>query len=334
MIDYALIWGFLIVFAVLAYVVLDGFDLGVGILFPFVKGKENRDQMMNSVAPVWDGNETWLILGGGGLLAVFPLAYAIIMPALYIPLFVMLLALVFRGVAFEFRWKVESERNFWDKAFAGGSLVATFAQGMALGGLVQGIPIDGRAFAGDWNAWLSPFSLMTGVALVVGYALLGSTWLVLKAEGEVHRKALQFARISGLGTLLLIVVVSLWTPFLHEHFADKWFSWPDLLYVIPVPLLVLACAWSLFKGIRKGEGKQAYLSTVGIFVLSYIGLVISFFPYIVPSSVTLWEAAAPDESLHFLLVGTVVLIPMILIYTGYAYWVFRGKVGAAGGYHS
>ncbi len=334
MIDYALIWGFLIVFAVLAYVVLDGFDLGVGILFPFVKGKENRDQMMNAVAPVWDGNETWLILGGGGLLAVFPLAYSIILPALYIPLFVMLLALVFRGVAFEFRWKVKGERNFWDKAFAGGSLVATFAQGMALGGLVQGIPINGRAFAGDWSAWLSPFSLMTGIALVVGYALLGSTWLILKAEGEVHRKALQFARVSGLGTLLLIVVVSLWTPFLHEHFADKWFSWPDLLYVIPVPLLVLACAWSLFKGIRKGEGKQAYLSTVGIFVLSYIGLVISFFPYIVPSSVTLWEAAAPDESLHFLLVGTVVLIPMILIYTGYAYWVFRGKVGATGGYHS
>jgi len=334
MIDYPLIWGFLIVFAVLAYVVLDGFDLGVGILFPFVKGKENRDQMMNSVAPVWDGNETWLILGGGGLLAVFPLAYAIIMPALYIPLFVMLLALVFRGVAFEFRWKVEGERNFWDKAFAGGSLVATFAQGMALGGLVQGIPVNGRAFAGDWTAWFSPFSLMTGVALVVGYALLGATWLVLKAEGEVHRKALQFARFSALGTLLLIVVVSLWTPFLHEHFADKWFSWPDLLYVIPVPLLVLACAWSLFKGIRKGEGKQAYLSTVGIFVLSYIGLVISFFPYIVPSSVTLWEAAAPNESLHFLLVGTVVLIPMILMYTGYAYWVFRGKVGAAGGYHS
>lgn len=334
MIDYALIWAFLIAFAVLAYVVLDGFDLGVGILFPFVKGKENRDQMMNSVAPLWDGNETWLILGGGGLLAVFPLAYAIIMPALYIPIFTMLLALIFRGVAFEFRWKEKGDKNFWDKAFAGGSLIATFSQGMILGGLVQGIPVDGRAFAGDWSAWLSPFSFLTGVALVVGYALLGSTWLVLKAEGEVHKKALHYARLSAFGTLLLILAVSIWTPFLHEHFADKWFSWPDLAYVIPVPLLVLACAWSLFNGLRKGEGKQAYLSTVGIFILSYIGLLISFFPYMVPSSVTLWDAAAPDESLHFLLVGTVFLIPIILAYTGYAYWVFRGKVGASGGYHS
>lgn len=334
MIDYALIWAFLIVFAVLAYVVLDGFDLGVGILFPFIKGRENRDQMMNSVAPLWDGNETWLILGGAGLFAVFPLAYAIIMPALYVPIFLMLLALIFRGVAFEFRWKYKGEKNPWDVAFAGGSIIATFAQGLVLGGLVHGIPVDGRAFAGNWSAWFSPFSILTGAALLVGYALLGSTWLVLKAEGEVHRKALQFARATAIGTLLLMVVVTVWTLLLNDHFAEKWFSWPDLIYVIPVPLLVLVCAWSLFKGLRKGEGKQAYLSTVGLFVLAYIGLVISFFPYIVPSSVTLWDAAAPDESLRFLLVGSVVLFPIILTYTGYAYWVFRGKVGASGGYHS
>jgi cytochrome d ubiquinol oxidase subunit II len=334
MIDYALIWAGLIAFAVLAYVVLDGFDLGVGILFPFVKGKDNRDQMMNAVAPLWDGNETWLVLGGAGLFGVFPLAYAIIMPALYIPIITMLLALIFRGVAFEFRWKYKGKNNPWDIAFAGGSIVATFAQGMVLGGLVQGIPVEGRAFAGQWDQWLSPFALLTGLALLVGYALLGATWLVLKAEGEVHRKALKFARVTAIVTLVLICVVSLWTPLLHEHFANKWFSWPELIYVVPVPLLVLVCAWSLFMGLRKGEGKQAYLSAVGLFVLSYIGLLISFFPYMVPSSVTLWDAAAPDESLRFVLVGAAFLIPIILSYTGYAYWVFRGKVGASGGYHS
>jgi cytochrome d ubiquinol oxidase subunit II len=205
---------------------------------------------------------------------------------------------------------------------------------MVLGGLVQGIPVEGRAFAGQWDEWLSPFALLTGLALLVGYALLGATWLVLKAEGEVHRKALKFARVTAIVTLVLICVVSLWTPLLHEHFANKWFSWPELIYVVPVPLLVLVCAWSLFMGLRKGEGKQAYLSAVGLFVLSYIGLLISFFPYMVPSSVTLWDAAAPDESLRFVLVGAAFLIPIILSYTGYAYWVFRGKVGASGGYHS
>lgn len=332
--DYALIWAGLIAFAVLAYVVLDGFDLGVGILFPFVKGEANRDQMMNAVAPVWDGNETWLILGGGGLFAVFPLAYSIIMPALYIPVFLMLLALVFRGVAFEFRWKATTNKYLWDLAFAGGSTVATFAQGMALGGLVEGIPIEGRAYAGGWWEWLSPFSLMTGFALVIGYALLGSTWLVMKGEGEVYDKAHRFAKITGLCTLALIGLVSVWTPFLHEHFMTRWFSWPSMLYVVPVPILVLAATYGLFSGLKKGCVYQPYLSAVSLFVLSYIGLVISFFPYIVPSSVTLWDAAAPDESLHFLLVGSIFLIPIILIYTGYAYWVFRGKVGKTSAYHA
>lgn len=333
-IDYALIWAGLIAFAVLAYVVLDGFDLGVGILFPFVKGEDNRDQMMNSVAPVWDGNETWLILGGGGLLAVFPLAYAIIMPALYAPIFMMLLALVFRGVAFEFRWKATTNKYLWDLAFAGGSTIATFAQGLALGALVQGIPVSGRAYAGGWWEWLTPFSIMTGIALVVGYALLGSTWLVMKAEGHVYDKAHSFAKITGVGTLVLIGLVSLWTPFLHDQFMARWFSWPSMLYVFPVPLLVLFAAYKLFSGLNKGYMNQPYVAAVSLFVLSYVGLVISFFPYIVPSSVTIWDAAAPDVSLHFLLVGGIFLIPIILAYTAYAYWVFRGKVGKTSGYHA
>ena len=333
-IDYALIWAGLIAFAVLAYIVLDGFDLGVGILFPWVKGQEHRDQMMNSVVPVWDGNETWLVLGGGGLFAVFPLAYSIIMPALYAPFIVMLLALVFRGVAFEFRFKSRNNQWFWDLAFAGGSIVAAFAQGVAMGALVQGIPVVGRAYSGGWWDWLSPFSLLTGVALVVGYALLGATWLMLKTEGHVAQQALRAARVLGVALLGLIVVVSLWTPFLHEHFMSKWFAWPAMVFVAPVPILVLVCAVLFFKGISQDKPLTAFLSVQGLFVLSYIGLLISFFPYIVPSAVTLWQAAAPDKSLKFLLVGAVVLLPMILAYTAYAYWVFRGKVRPTHHYHA
>lgn len=331
--DLPLVWAGLIAFAVLAYVILDGFDLGVGILFLFVQGEEARDEMMNSVAPVWDGNETWLVLGGGGLFAVFPLAYAVIMPALYAPIIGMLLALVFRGVAFEFRWKTRRGKFVWDWAFMLGSTVATFCQGIALGAFVQGIPVADRAYAGGWWNWLTPFSLTTGVALVIGYALLGSTWLICKAEGHVQERAVHFAWISGALTLLLIAAVSLWTPFLDPHFRARWFAWPQALYVMPVPALVAACAVALFVGLRDRHELTPFIASLGLFVLSFIGLCISFYPNIVPSSVTIWEAAAPPNSQAFLLVGALVLLPIILAYTAYSYWVFRGKVNAAGGYH-
>jgi cytochrome d ubiquinol oxidase subunit II len=214
--DLPMIWAALIAFAVLAYVVLDGFDLGVGILFPLIRGEANRDEAMNSVAPVWDGNETWLVLGGGGLLAVFPLAYAIIMSALYVPIIVMLLALVFRGVAFEFRWRTKRGQFLWDWAFAFGSTIAAFAQGVTLGALVQGIAVEGRAYAGGWWDWLSGFSLLTGLALVIGYALLGATWLIWKTEGHVQRRAYDIAFWAAPATLLLIGVFSAWTPFLNS----------------------------------------------------------------------------------------------------------------------
>jgi cytochrome bd ubiquinol oxidase subunit II len=332
-IDYPFIWAGLIAFAVLAYVILDGFDLGIGILFPFFKGEKERDVMMNSVAPVWDGNETWLVLGGGGLFAVFPLAYAIIMPALYAPIIIMLLALVFRGVAFEFRWKTKRAQYVWDIAFAGGSLVATFAQGVALGALVQGIPVEGRAYAGGWWDWLTPFSLMTGVALVVGYALLGACWLIYKTEGALQDKAFAAAKLTGAGTLGLIAIVSLWTPFLNPAFMERWLTFPQIIYTSPVPLMVLVSAWMLFTGISKRRDLQPFLAALALFVISYIGLGISFYPYMVPRSVTIWDAAGPDESLKFLLVGTVVLVPLILAYTAWSYWVFRGKVTEEGGYH-
>ena len=331
--DLAFIWAGLIAFAVLAYVILDGFDLGVGILFPYVREEADRDQMMNSVAPVWDGNETWLVLGGGGLFAVFPLAYAIIMPALYAPIIAMLLALIFRGVAFEYRWRTRRGKFLWDWAFIGGSTVAAFAQGVALGALVQGIPVEGRAYAGGWWDWLTPFSLLTGVALVVGYALLGATWLIWKTEGGVQGEAYRFARITGVGTLALIGAVSLWTPFLDPEFMARWLGWPQVLYTAPVPLMVAAAAFVLFRGLARRQERTPFLAALALFILSYIGLGISFFPFIVPVSVTSWEAAAPDESLAFLLVGAAVLVPLILLYTAYSYWVFRGKVDPAGGYH-
>ena len=332
MFDLAFIWAGLIAFAVLAYVLFDGFDLGVGILFPFLRSERERDQAMNSVAPVWDGNETWLVLGGGGLMAAFPVAYAVVMTALYAPLIAMLLALVFRGVAFEFRWRAVDKR-LWDRAFAGGSTLAAFAQGIALGALVQGIPVSDRAYAGGWWNWLTPFSLLTGVALVVGYALLGATWLVMKTTGELQHDARRFAWITGLATLALIGAVSLWTPLMNAQFMARWFAWPALLYTAPVPLLVALAALVLFAGLARGRDASPFLAALVLFVLSYIGLGISFYPYIVPPSITIWSAAAPDASLGFLLVGAVVLVPLILAYTAWSYWVFRGKIDPEAGYH-
>lgn len=328
-----LIWAALIAFAVLAYVLLDGFDLGVGILFPFIRERENRDTMMNSVAPVWDGNETWLVLGGGGLFAVFPLAYGVIMSALYVPVTAMLLALVFRGVAFEFRWKTERGRFLWDWAFAGGSTLAAFSQGVMLGALVQGIPVAGRAYSGGWWDWLTPFSVLTGVALVIGYALLGATWLILKTEGPLQQRANAIALRVGLATAALIGAVSLATPVLNPLYVERWFVLPQILYTAPVPLLVALCVYLLFTGLKRDYERQPFIASLGLFLLSYIGIGISFYPYIVPTSVTIQEAAAPPMSQGFLLAGAAVLIPLILAYTAYAYWVFRGKVTTESGYH-
>jgi cytochrome d ubiquinol oxidase subunit II len=331
-IDLVLVWALLIAFAVLAYVVLDGFDLGVGILFPFIAGARNRDTAMDSIAPVWDGNETWLVLGGVGLLSVFPLAYAVILPALYVPVIAMLLGLVLRGVAFEFRHRVEHGPPFWDWAFAAGSLVAALAQGVMLGALIQGIKVDGRAYAGGWFDWLTPFSLMSACGLVIGYALLGATWLIWKTSGYVQNRAYGFAGILLAALAAAIAVVSLWTPFLNPQFLLRWFAWPAILYVAPVPLLTVAAVIRLARAIRNRRDIEPFLVTLALFVLCYAGLGISLYPDIVPPGISIWDAAAPDKSLRFLLVGAVGLIPMILAYTAYSYWVFRGKVGASQDY--
>ena len=333
MFELSFIWAGVIAFAVLAYVVLDGFDLGIGILFPFFPERADRDQMTNSVAPVWDGNETWLVLGGGGLMAVFPLAYATVLPALYVPIILMLLGLIFRGVAFEFRFRTQRWRPVWDWGFAIGSITAAMMQGIALGALVQGIKIADRQYAGGWWDWLTPFSLLTGAAVVIGYALLGATWLNLKTAGPLQTKARRIALVAGVGTFALIGAVSLWTPFLAPIYFTRWFQFPTLIFSAIVPVLLAGCGFGLWHGLTQDKHLQPFLSALGVFILSFAGIGISFYPYIVPGALTIKDAAAPDSSLGFLLTGALVLVPIILAYTGYAYWVFRGKIDPAEGYH-
>lgn len=333
--DLPLIWAALIAFAVLAYVLLDGFDLGIGILFLVEHADEDRDVMVNTVAPVWDGNETWLVLGGGGLFAVFPLAYATIMPALYPLIIAMLLSLVFRGVAFEFRFRAISRggRYWWDVAFCGGSLVAGFCQGLALGGLLQGIKVVDRAYAGGWWDWLTGFTLLCGIAVVIGYALQGSCWLVWRTEGGLQRRCRRYAGALGRAILLLTIVVSLWTPMLDPSFYQRWFQWPGIALTSPVPILAALIAWRFWRGLRDRSDLAPFLCVQAWFVLCYAGLGISMFPLMVPPSITIWEAAAPPSSQAFLLVGAAILIPIIIVYTGYSYYIFRGKVRPGVHYH-
>jgi cytochrome d ubiquinol oxidase subunit II len=328
-----LIWAGLIAFAVIAYVVLDGFDLGLGILFPLTRSQEERNVVMNSVAPVWDGNETWLVLGGGGLLAAFPLAYAVILPALYMPLVVMLLALVFRGVAFEYRERTERWRAVWSVAFAGGSMVATVTQGIALGTLVQGIEMEGRGYAGGWFDWLTPFTVLTGFALLAGYALLGATWLVMKTEGEIQVRMRRLVLPLGLATFALIGAVSVATLFQGEVYVERWFTWPRVVMSVAAPALLALTALGLWRGVRRERTYLPFISAQGIFLVCFAGLAVSFWPDIIPGVLTIERAAAPDDSLLFTLVGAAITLPLILGYTAHAYWVFRGKVDPEEGYH-
>jgi cytochrome bd ubiquinol oxidase subunit II len=331
--DLTLIWAFIIVLAVFIYVALDGFDLGIGILFRRFAVGHDRDTAMNSIAPVWDGNETWLVMGGGGLLAAFPLAYGLIFSALYAPIIVMLLALVFRGVAFEFRWRDPSHRGFWDLAFSGGSLLAALSQGVVLGALLQGVAVENRAYAGGWWDWLTPFSLLTGVSVAAGYALLGATWLVMKAEGRLQQQARTMAGWLGGATLAAIVAVSLATPFLSAAYFDTWLRWPALLAVAPVPVLVALASVAFVRSLKAGREVAPFLLTLFVFLLCFVGLGISVFPNIVPGAVSIWDAATDRSGQVFMLWGTALVLPMILGYTAWSYWVFRGKV-QADGYHA
>ena len=333
-IDLPLIWAIIIIFGVMMYVVMDGFDLGIGILFPFIKGEKDRDVMMNTVAPVWDGNETWLVLGGAALFGAFPLAYSVILSALYMPLILMLLGLIFRGVAFEFRFKARAEkRHIWDMSFIGGSLVATFFQGVALGAFIDGIPVVSRQYAGGGLDWLTPFSVFCGLALIVAYALLGCTWLIMNTEGPLQASMHKLGKPLALALLVIMGVVSLWTPLTHADIAARWFTLPNLFWFLPVPILVLVTLYGLIKAIARNAHYTPFLLTLVLVFLGYSGLGISLWPNIIPPSISIWDAAAPPQSQGFMLVGTLFIIPFILGYTFWSYYVFRGKVTHEDGYH-
>ena len=327
------IWAGLIGTAVAMYVILDGFDLGMGILFPFTRREEKRDVMMNSVAPFWDGNETWLVLGGGGLWVAFPKAYAVIMPALYLPVIGMLLALVFRGVSFEFRWVAKPRHHAWDLAFAGGSIVAAFLQGVILGSLIQGIEVVDGQYAGGVFDWLTPFSIFTGLAVVAGYGLMGATWLIMRTTGPTQELGRRVApALLGL-VLVAMAVVSVWTLLTVDRIAERWFSLPNILFLWPVPLATAAVGYLVWRWVIEGREGLPFVGTVVLFLLGYLGLAISTVPYLVPPHLTFWDTAAAPESQIFVLLGTIFLLPLVLGYTAFVYWGFRGKVGPGEGYH-
>jgi len=327
------IWAALIGVAVAMYVILDGFDLGVGILFPVFTSDRHRDLMVNTVAPFWDGNETWLVLGGGGLWVAFPRAYAVLMPAMYIPIILMLLALVLRGVAFEFRSVARTSKPWWNRAFWLGSTLAGFFQGVILGGIIQGIKVANGEYAGGALDWATPFAFICGLGVIAGYALLGATWLVMKTEGELADRAREHAKTLILLVLAFMAVVSVWTPLATERIAARWFSLPNFLFLWPVPILTAAVAWYGWKWLADGREILPFFAGIGLFLLGYLGLVISWFPYLVPPSLTVWETAAVPASQIFVLLGVLLLLPIILIYIGFVYWLFRGKVREGAGYH-
>ncbi len=333
-IDLPIIWMLIIGFGLMMYVIMDGFDLGIGLLFPFVRAREQRDTMVNTVAPVWDGNETWLVLGGAGLMAAFPLAYAIILSALYLPLVFMLAGLIWRGVAFEFRFKAdEAHKPFWDQAFAWGSYIATFFQGVSLGAFINGFTVRDGAYAGGALDWLTPFSLLTGLGLIAAYALLGSTWLIMKTEGALQQRMTVLARPALLALLVCVGAVSVWTPLVHSAVAQRWFSVPNLFFFAPVPLLVLAAAWAILRQLKGQPNVAPFLLSLVLIFLGYSGLLISLWPNIIPPDISIRAAAGPPQSLGFALVGALLIIPVILTYTGWSYYVFRGKVKAGESYH-
>jgi cytochrome bd ubiquinol oxidase subunit II len=328
------VWYCIIGFGILMYVVLDGFVLGLGILAPFAEDEAQLDLMMNTAAPIWDGNETWLVLGGAGLLAAFPAAYALILSALYLPVLLMLIALVFRGVAFEFRFKANTTRWLWGWAFALGSLCTAFWQGVILGAIVEGMPVQEGRYMGGPLSWFSPFSMLTGAALVFGYALLGSCWLILKTDGPLQRMARVLTRPLVLVVAVFMGLVSAWLPFLDSRVMARWFDDGNFWWLSPVPALALLNAWALWRAaMAEGRDARPFVLTLTFFGLGYAGLLLGVWPYLVPPTMTLWDAASPASSQVFMLVGVVVLLPVILCYTAWSYRVFRGKLSAGQGYH-
>lgn len=332
--DITFIWAVIIFFGVMMYVVMDGFDLGIGMLFSMIPQREYRDVMMNTVAPVWDGNETWLVLGGAGLFAAFPLAYSVILSAMYLPLIFMLLGLIFRGVAFEFRFKaLDHERHIWDKAFICGSLVVAFFQGVTLGAYIDGIKMTGHVFTGGAFDWFAPFPLFVGAGVVVAYTLLGCCWLIWKTEGELQKRMLQLAFPLAWTILATISIISIWTPLTHPEIAARWFTLPNFIWFSPVPATVMLTMFLFMQALKSGHDLAPFLYALCLIFLGYTGLGISLWPNIIPPNISIWDAAAAQQSQLFALYGTLVIIPVILSYTVWSYYVFRGKIKVGDGYH-
>lgn len=327
------VWFLIIGFAIMMYVLLDGFVLGIGILSPFADDAKQQELMMSTASPIWDGNETWLVMGGAGLMAAFPKAYALILSSLYLPVLALLIALIFRGVAFEFRFRAERTRRVWAVAFCLGSIVAAFAQGVILGAIMEGMPLKGGKYLHGAFAWFSPFSVLTGVALVFGYGLLGATWLVLKTEGRAQAVARDLTRPLMMAVIAFMLLVSAWLPFLDSNLMARWFTWPNFLYLSPLPVLSVVVAVLLWRAVLKNRELAPFVLALGFFALGFLGLVAGIWPNIVPPSMSIWEAASPPSSQGFVLVGAAIMIPVVLFYTAFSYRVFRGKVTADQGYH-
>lgn len=332
--DLPTIWALIIGFGLMMYVLLDGFDLGIGLLFPLIREKHERDIIVNSVAPVWDGNETWLVLGGAGLMAAFPVAYSVILSALYLPLLFMLFGLLIRGVAFEFRFKATpSHRPAWDKLFFSGSLIATFFQGVAMGAVIVGFDVNNREYSGSAFAWLTPFSLFTGFSLLFAYSLLGATWLISKTEGHLQQHVKSYTPLLVMLLMLCMLGISIYTPLINRAVWERWFSVPNILWLSPLPLLAVFVAIATIRAMKSKNDRLPFILTLCLLLLGYAGLIISLWPNMIPPGITIYEAAAPESSLQFALYGVVAIVPVILLYTYWSYHVFRGKVTDTEGYH-
>lgn len=330
--DLPVLLGLGVAFGVVMYVIMDGYDLGVGILFPYAPSDADRDVMMNSLAPLWDGNETWLVLGGTLLLAAFPLAYATILPALYVPLVVMLFALIFRGVAFEFRFRAVRFQRLWDWAFSGGSTIAGFCQGLALGAFINGIPVENRAFSGGTFDFFSGFTVACGFGLIAAYTLLGATWIIFKTTGTTEAYGRTATRLALPATLVFIALISVWTPLVHPQIAQRWFSWPNIGFLWPVPIVTALVAYGIWQTSGRARETEPFLLSIILFLLGFLGLGISLWPYAVPYAATLWDASSSRPTQAFVGIGTAVVLPIILAYLGYVHWIFRGKTSPETGY--
>ncbi|MCH1931014.1 cytochrome d ubiquinol oxidase subunit II [Shewanella sp. A25] len=332
--DLSVIWFAIIVFATLMYIVMDGFDLGIGILMPFIKNEKHKDVMVNTVAPVWDGNETWIVLGGAALFGAFPLAYSVIIEALTVPLTLMLVALIFRGVAFEFRFKaLENHLKFWDRSFMLGSIFTTFFQGIVVGAVIQGFNVENRTFVGGQLDWIAPFPLFCGFALIATYTLLGSTWLIMKTEGELQQSMFRFANKTLFIMVAALIIISAWTPIAFPFVAERWFSIPNLYYLLPVPVITALACLKIISSLKKRRECSPFIMALIIVILGFAGLGISIWPNIVPPSISIWDAASPEISQNFMLFGAVLILPVILAFTFWSYYVFSGKVKEGEAYH-